>query len=351
MRKLQQNSALTEVRPNGRLVRKLKLAMEDWHGLGGLAKSLHLTRSGLREELDILEILGYELAYHPRLGVRLERWADFLTEAEISYRIRTDVVGSKVVVLDKVTSTNDVAVEMARCGSQEGTTIFAERQTHGRGRLGRVWASPRSKGLWFSTLLRPKLKTDGASLLTIMAAVAISEGIRSELGLPALIRWPNDIIIHGKKVGGVLVEMKSCGTKVPECILGAGVNVNYETEEMPRHIRKIATSLMTELGRPVDRIQSARAMLRSLDMWYQRLRNGDVIDIIDAWRRLSGTLGRNVSIEQHGRQYRGSVVDIDPNGALVLRLRSGGHRIFRSHEITRMTERLGAELSVRKRKR
>jgi len=324
--------------PNGALVMKLKQAGNEWQSITELAAALHSRRPALAAALDRLEAFGYQLDYHPRMGVRLRTAADLLTNEEIAHDLETRVVGRRIAVFSSATSTNDVAAAAAREGAVDGHVVFAERQTRGRGRRGRTWASARAKGLWFSVILRPQLPEDGASLLTLAAAVAVAEAVRTELHVHALIRWPNDIVVRSRKLGGLLVEALSDGQRGRVYIVGIGINANYGAAEMPRHIRKLATSLMIEKRGPVDRIRLARAVLRRLDDWYARLSQGKGKAISVAWRRLSATLGRSVAIEQHGRRFRGKVVDIDATGSLVLRFRSGFQRRFRAHEVTRLEQ-------------
>jgi len=324
--------------PNGALVHALKVAGQEWLPVSTLAAALSMPRDGAHEALERLEKLGYHVERHPQLGVRLASAADLLTAEEIAHGLTTKMVGLHVTVLPETSSTNDEAAARAKAGCPDGAVVFAEKQTRGRGRLGRTWASPYAKGLWFSVVLYVDLPEAGASLLTLVGAVAAAETIRAELAIPALIRWPNDIVVRSKKLGGVLVESRSRGGRGRAYILGIGINVNYAADEMPRQIQKHATSLLIECGKPVDRIALARAMLERLDQWCLRVGSGETAGIAEAWRRLSSTLGRRVTVEQGGRQYRGMAIDLDPAGALILRRRKGPVRRFRAHEVTRVVE-------------
>src|SRR5262249_40162129 len=159
----------------------------------------------------------------------------------------------------------------ARDGVKEGVVVFAESQTRGRGRLGRKWISPSKKGLWFSVLLRPELRPSAATQLTIMAATALRRGIAAQTGLGPEIKWPNDILIKGRKVAGILTELNAEVDRVKYVILGLGVDVNLNSGDFPVELRRVATSLKAESGKPVSRAALAVAILRQLDQDYARI--------------------------------------------------------------------------------
>ena len=250
--------------------------------------------------------------------------------------LRTRIIGRELFVFPLVTSTNDVIWEFADRGMPEGTVVFAEEQTSGRGRMGRNWWSARGKGIWMSALLHPPKRKNAfgtISATTIVGAIATAEAISAVTKLKALIRWPNDIFMHDKKLGGVLVEERvRAGAR--EVVLGIGINANAATDDMPAEIRKLATSLSAETGGAVDRAALARALLRALDRWYLAKLDGDYESINARWQELSSTLGRRIVIEERGRRYEGTVIDHDIRHGLALRLNSGPIRHFRSEHVS-----------------
>ena len=178
-------------------------------------------------------------------------------------------IGRQIVVLDQTGSTNDAILELATANSQEGLVLFAEHQTAGRGQRGNRWESAAGKGLWFSILLRPKIQTNESGRLTIWAMEAISDVIRTEFSLEPTVRLPNDVQLYGRKVAGVLVEMRAQEKAPHLAVVGVGINVNQSPEDFPSELQSRATSLAMALHRPVNRQQWAIAVLRHLDRTYR----------------------------------------------------------------------------------
>jgi BirA family transcriptional regulator, biotin operon repressor / biotin---[acetyl-CoA-carboxylase] ligase len=201
--------------------------------------------------------------------------------------------------------------------------VFAESQTKGRGRLGRVWTSPTRKGLWFSILLRPDLRPQETTQLTVAAATALWRAIHDETGLSPEIKWPNDILIRGKKVVGILTELSAEVDRVKHVTLGVGVDVNLTANEFPVELRKIATSLRIESGKPVSRADLATAILRELDRDYARICAGKFAEVADEWEENCSTIGQRVLISMGERKLRGQAESLDEDGALVLRTEHG----------------------------
>lgn len=247
--------------------------------------------------------------------------------------LATRIVGREIHARDLVVSTNDVLWELAKHGSEEGTVVFAEEQTAGRGRFGRNWWSPRGKGIWMSVLLRPPTREGTVPMTTIIGALATAEAVRSTTLLSAMIRWPNDILVEGRKVAGVLVEART-GRNGRELVLGIGIDVNARQAEMPDDIADLAISLSEATGEPVDEPGLAKVLLHELDRWYQVKLSGDIEAINRRWRELSATLDRRIVLDEHGRRYEGNVIDVDARLGLALRLDRGGIRHFRGEHVT-----------------
>jgi BirA family biotin operon repressor/biotin-[acetyl-CoA-carboxylase] ligase len=226
-------------------------------------------------------------------------------------------------VFEQTTSTNDVIEKLARDGVREGVVVFAESQTSGRGRLGRKWISPERKGLWFSILLRPDLRPQEATQLTVASATALRRAIQGETGLSPEIKWPNDILAGGKKVAGILTELSAELDRVKHVILGVGVDVNQGAGEFPPELRKLATSLKIESGRAISRPELAAAILRELDSDYARICAGKFTAIADEWEAHCATIGNEVTIQIGGRMIRGRAESLDDDGALLVRTEHG----------------------------
>jgi BirA family biotin operon repressor/biotin-[acetyl-CoA-carboxylase] ligase len=191
-----------------------------------------------------------------------------LAADEMQAALGSAVIGREIIVLDQTGSTNDAILQIATPNSSEGLVLFAEHQTAGRGQRGNRWESAAGKGLWFSILLRPRIEINRSPLLTAWAAETISEVIENEFSLKTAIKLPNDVQIDGRKVGGVLVEMRAREKALHSAIVGIGINMNQALEDFPKELRARAISLAIALGRQVDRQNLAIALLRSLDRSY-----------------------------------------------------------------------------------
>lgn len=296
------------------------------NGVSGaeLSQKLGISRAAIWARIEELRKLGYEIEASPHLGYRLANDPDLLHADDLVARLgRTKVIGRDMRVFQETTSTNDVVEKLARDGVKEGVVVFAESQTQGRGRLGRKWVSPAGKGLWFSVLLRPDLRPQEATQLTVAAATAVWRAIQTETGLSAEIKWPNDILFRGKKVAGILTEMSAELDRIKYLILGVGVDVNQTANEFPPDGRKIATSLRAELGQPILRAELATAILRELDHDYVRICGGDFAKLADEWEGRCTTIGQQVTISIGERKIRGRAESLDDDGALLVRTEHG----------------------------
>ncbi len=287
-----------------------------------LERVLKLPAAGVTAELGELKELGYKIEAHPHLGYRLLETPERLTADDIRARLKTRVIGSEILVFDQTSSTNDVIAHMATSQRGEGIVVFAESQTKGRGRHGRTWASPRGKGLWFSVLLRPKLKPAAAARITVAASVAVARAVRRTSGLNARIKWPNDVTVNGKKVAGVLTELSAEKDEILSAILGIGINVNCRQEDFPPDVSKVATSLELEAGRVFDRVALAAGVLQALDDCYG-VAQTDFDSIVAEWAKLSTTLGKQLVVTIGARRVEGHAQALDDDGALLLRRDNG----------------------------
>lgn len=289
-----------------------------------LAEQLNISRAAVWARIEELRRLGYEIEAGPHFGYRMLAEPDVLLADDLLARLgKTKVIGRDIRVFEQTTSTNDVIEKLARDGVREGAVVFAEAQTRGRGRLGRRWISPGRKGLWFSILLRPELRPQEATQLTVASATALRRAIQQQTGLQPEIKWPNDILIGGKKVAGILTELHAELDRVRYVILGIGVDVNLGAGEFPPELRKLATSLKIESGRTISRAELATAILCGLDADYARIGGGGFAKVADEWEAHCQTIGRNVTIQIGERRLRGRAEALDDDGALLLRTEHG----------------------------
>jgi BirA family biotin operon repressor/biotin-[acetyl-CoA-carboxylase] ligase len=289
-----------------------------------LSQKLGISRAAVWARIKELRSLGYEIEASPHLGYRLLSAPDLLHADDLLSALgKTKIVGRDVRVFEETTSTNDVVERLARDGVKEGVVVFAESQTRGRGRLGRKWISPARKGLWFSVLLRPAMRPAAATQLTIAAATALFRAIHAQTSLSPEIKWPNDILIRGKKVAGILTELSAELDTVKYIILGIGLGVNLTTSDFPPELRKVATSLRIETGQRQNRAALAVKILQELDRDYERVCAGQFEAVADEWEEHCSTIGRRVAIHVGDRRIEGCAESLDADGALLLRTQHG----------------------------
>jgi BirA family biotin operon repressor/biotin-[acetyl-CoA-carboxylase] ligase len=309
--------------PDAKILSALR---ENVTGVSGaeLADQLHISRAAIWSRIEELRKVGYDIEAGPHFGYRLMGEPDALLADDLLARLgRTKIIGRDIQVFEQTTSTNDVVEKLARDGVREGAVVFAESQTRGRGRLGRKWVSPARKGLWFSILLRPNLRPQETTRLTVATATALRRALLSQTRLPVEIKWPNDILINGKKVAGILTEMSAELDRVRHVIPGIGIDVNQDAHEFPPELRKIATSLKIESGESLSRPALAAVVLRELDYDYSRICAGKFSEVAGEWVEHCGTIGKDVTVHIGDRKMRGRAESLDDEGALVLRTEHG----------------------------
>lgn len=289
-----------------------------------LAERLGISRAAIWARIEELRALGYDIHASPHGGYRLRSAPDVLHGDDILALLDQEmVIGRDIRVFQETTSTNDLVDKLGRDGVREGAVVFAESQTKGRGRLGRSWLSAANKGLWFSVLLRPSLSPQCATQITVASATALARALRKAAGVESEIKWPNDILIKGRKVCGILTEMSAEIDKINFIVLGIGVNVNFAPEDFPSELKKIATSLAIEQGRQFKRAEIAEAILRELDRDYARIRGGEFEAVADEWESHCTTIGRTVEISLGNRVVFGRAESLDREGALLVRTQHG----------------------------
>jgi len=289
-----------------------------------LSLQLGISRAAVWARIEALRALGYAIEASPHLGYRLWSVPDVLHPDDLLSRLsQVRVIGRDVRVFQQTTSTNDVAEKFARDGVKEGVVVFAESQSRGRGRLGRSWVSPAGKGLWFSVLLRPDVRPQAATQLVIAAAVGLARAIRQETQCVPEIKWPNDILIRGRKIAGILTELSAELDHVKYLILGIGLNVNLSAQDFLEGWGQTATSLKIETGASVDRAALAAAILQELDRDYHRIGKGQFAAVAEEWGRQCTTLGHRVAIRLGDRMIHGRAECLDNDGALLVRTQHG----------------------------
>lgn len=299
-----------------------------------LSRDLAISRTAVWKHIQSLRQDGYRIDAQTRRGYCLLSIPDCFYPEEVVAGLETAWLGRTLYYYDEVGSTNQVAKELADGGAPEGTVVVAECQTGGRGRRGRSWISPARKGIWFSVILRPRVAPAQAPQLTLLAAVAVAAAVRERTGLPLGIKWPNDLLAGGRKVCGILTEIKAEIDAVEYIVLGIGLNANLEAGDFSPEVRPQATSLYLELGRPVERVPLFQRILSWLEKWYERWQEEGFAPVREAWKEASITLGQEVRVNSWREVFQGVALDIDDEGSLLVRDAGGRVRRFNSGEVS-----------------
>ncbi len=294
-----------------------------------LCRQLGVSRTAVWKAISQLRAQGYGIEAVQNRGYRLNSVPDILSGSEIESWLHTQWLGRPICYLDEVDSTNTQAKRIAEeTGSEShGTVVVAGKQTSGRGRRGRNWSSPHGTGIFFTILLKPDIEISNAPMLTLVKALAVARGIRELTGLDAMIKWPNDIVVNGKKVVGILTELSAQIDYINHIVVGTGINVHQE--EFPEEIAKTATSLDLELrqeGRDIE-IQRAKllaAVLGQFEEYYGIfLKTQDLSALAEEYNSLLANCGRKVRVLDPKGEYEGQAIGIDSRGELLVE-REGG---------------------------
>jgi len=278
-------------------------------------------RSAVKELVE----RGYSIDEVPGEGFRLIETASALDGEDIRGSLHTRVLGSEVFAFGRVGSTNDVATSLARGGAPDGALVIAEEQTRGRGRLGRRWHSPPSAGLWFSLVLRPELSAEASTTLSLAAALGVAAALEGNYAIPARIKWPNDVLVHGRKICGILTEAEFAGSALNFVVMGIGLNVMGGEADFPPELRGSATSVELEAGDGIGRRDVLIALIEEIESKYLSLREQGFSALKSELVGKSSLVGRAVRIQTGREVIEGTAVDIDDRGALILRNTDGSH--------------------------
>ncbi len=280
-----------------------------------IAEEIGVTRSTVWRWINRLRAVGVKVNGHPRSGYRIERIPDVLAPDILRRHLQGSPFGKRIYHFFKVDSTNRVALELGQTGEPHGAIVLAEEQTAGRGRAGRAWHSERSAGIYLSVLLRPDLAPAQAPALTLAAGVAIYDAVAELTGVKPDIRWPNDVLLNGKKVCGILTEMYAEPDRVRFVVAGIGINVNHS--RMPESLAKIATSLRLETGRVHSRIDLVVRLLRNFESYYNQLLRDGAAPILARFSQVSSyAQGKPVRVSTSQESFIGTTAGLDSTGML-----------------------------------
>ncbi|MBY0277585.1 biotin--[acetyl-CoA-carboxylase] ligase [Candidatus Binatia bacterium] len=292
-----------------------------WQSGAEVARRLGVSRAAVWKRIERLRSQGYGIEAVAGRGYRLVRDSDLLLPDAIRKHLRAKLLRGEIVHRTTIDSTNRLAAEQARGGAVEGTIVVAEQQTAGRGRLGRTWVSPASVNLYMSVVLRPRIPPLEVPRLTLVAGLAVAEAIRDSGTFQPRIKWPNDVLLDGRKVAGILTELEAEADRVRFVIVGIGVNLNATRTDFPPDLKTKATSLLLAGGAPVDRAAFTGRLLTRLDAAYAAFLSGGFAALRHRYEELHGLVGLAVTIDGTP-PLAGTVRGVDDGGALLVE--SGG---------------------------
>lgn len=290
-----------------------------------VAQQLGMTRSAVWKQIRELREQGYEILSSQKDGYTLVHSSSRLLPYQIKKHLKTRAIGQNIHYLPTTPSTNDVARWLAAGGDPaelHGTVVIAEEQTGGVGRLGRAWVSPEG-GIWITIILKPGIPIDHVFMITMVGAVAVARAIRREIGLGAMIKWPNDVLIGDKKVAGLLLELAAEADTIHYCLLGIGIDANFDPSVLSPDLQRGVTTLRAELDHEVDRAKLLARLLRDFERHYDLLEAHEYDAILREWRSLSCTLDQHVHVNTLTKSFDGEAIDIDEYGALLVRKENG----------------------------
>ncbi len=307
-----------------------------------LARKIGISRSAVWKQIRHLREYGYSIESLHGVGYKLVARTDYPVSLELSKVLRTSSIGKQIFYKEIVDSTQSLAISLVASGKgPHGTVIIAEQQKSGRGRLKRKWLSPKG-GLWLSIILQPSMPASRITLLPFVAALATCDSIVECTGLDAWLKWPNDIMIHGKKIAGILLDISTEAEKINYAIIGIGINANVESSLISSHLwdnydnsLQPVTSIKDQLGHDTNRLVLTQILLEKLEQYYLKLEHnqGAATAILYKWKERSDMFGRQITVISGNSTIQGIASDVNHDGSLVLKTDTGNNINITSGDI------------------
>ncbi|MEH7109315.1 biotin--[acetyl-CoA-carboxylase] ligase [Bacillus sp. JJ1764] len=294
-----------------------------------LAELIGCSRTAVWKHIEELRKEGFELEAVRKKGYRIVKTPERITADEIRLGLVTEFIGKNIYYQETVDSTQKIANQLASSDSPEGTVVIAEEQKSGKGRMNRKWHSPKYTGIWMSLILRPNIQLIKAPQLTLLTAVAIVQAIEETTGIVPEIKWPNDLLVNGKKITGILTELQAEADRIHSIIIGMGINVNQKKEDFPEDIQKIASSLYIEKGETVSRANLIRNICKHFEKLYIIYLNQGFLPIKILWESYAVSIGRTIRARTITNVIEGKALGITDEGVLKLEDSSGTiHHVY-----------------------
>ena len=296
-----------------------------------LSDVLKISRVAVWKHIKKIRSLGYQIESKQKLGYKLVGITKYLLPWEIKDGLKTKWIGKKIYYFDTIDSTQSYALEIAENKNEDGTVVIAHKQTKGKGRMNRKWVSPEG-GIWLSVILQPKTDFSLTTLFPIAAAVALSSAIKSATGIKTELKWPNDVLINGKKVCGVLVDASLTSNQIDYIVLGVGINFNIQTSTIEKNIKNTGnysgiTSLMKH-AENIKAVELIQSFLFELENTIELLMQGGEKNIVKKWIKNSSTIGKNITLKTNEGEIKGIASKIDSDGALIIQQKGKNQRVL-----------------------
>ncbi|MCU9613688.1 biotin--[acetyl-CoA-carboxylase] ligase [Caldibacillus lycopersici] len=288
-----------------------------------LANTIGCSRTAVWKHIEELRNEGFEVEAIRKKGYRLAEHPNTLTENEIYLGLQTKYIGKTIHFYESLPSTQQVAKELALNGATEGTLVISDEQTLGRGRLARAWHSPKGTGIWTSIIIRPKIPIQQAPQLTLLTAVAAVQAIEEQTDIDVSIKWPNDLLINGKKVCGILTELQAEENQIQSIIIGIGINVNQQLTDFPEELHSIATSLSMEVNDKINRAKLVQSLCFHLEKLYETYLTLGFQPIKLLWESYALSIGKQITARTLNGTYSGIALGINEQGVLLLETSDG----------------------------
>jgi BirA family transcriptional regulator, biotin operon repressor / biotin---[acetyl-CoA-carboxylase] ligase len=317
------------------ILRELLAAEPGWVSGGAMASKLGVSRVSVWHQMEKLRAQGFGFEAVPARGYRLSRRPRMLHAGLVEAQLKVRRKGFTFSIVDEIDSTNDEAARQLATGHAAPFAVFAQKQTRGRGRFGRVWHSEANGNLYSSFAFRPRIAPERMQTFTLWMGVTICDLVSNFVPVKPGIKWPNDIVFDGRKAGGMLTEARVDADQIRDLVFGLGLNVNSPTADWPADLAKRAVSLSELAGSQVDINRLTAALIGRVLLAYERFADGDHTDtFVDLWNKFDVLRGREITLSEGGRKRRGRVIGVDDVGSLVLRDESGRTRGYRAGEVT-----------------
>ena len=314
-----------------KVLRFLKIHNSEYLSGQDLSDVLRISRVAIWKQIKKIQALGYTVESKQKEGYKLTKNSELLLPWEIVSGLETKVLGQQAYYFDSVDSTQNQALKMVNESKKEGTIIIAEKQTGGRGRLGRKWISPKG-GIWFSIILHPKFDISNTTLFPIASSLALSIAIQKICKITTELKWPNDLTIKGKKLAGMLIDASFESNKIENLVLGVGINFNINVKEIEMELKKTpnfyGVSSLNDQKNKTNQIELIQSFLVELEKVYEELNKNQIKKIITDWTKRSSTIGKKVEMNTLNGKISGKAIKIDEDGGLIIKGKEKINKVF-----------------------